>query len=292
MSYEAMSWAMAQPVEKSSAKFVLVAMANCVNGEAAEMLCWPSTQHLADATAQDRKTVMDNVRRLRDAGYIEDTGERKGATGQVAVYRLKTPENGTVKAKKVKPEPSRSDASNGTESGTVRETVPKTEPVPKTDTNGTEFPYQQSRFSLSTVPKTGHGTSKEPVKNQEGTRKEEAHIDGVPDDLLRDYLALRKTKKAGPLTGTALSGLRREADKAGLTLAQAITACCEFDWRGFNAKWYAERIGKSDKSEPAWRTEQRIRTQIAAPGVATTYKPADQFFLEVEATDVTPRALD
>lgn len=282
-----MSWAMSQPVEKSSAKFVLVAMANCVNGDAAEMLCWPSTQRLADATAQDRKTVMDNVRRLREAGYIEDTKVRKGATGQVAVYRLKTPENGTVKASERKPELSRSDALNGTESGTVSETVPKTEPVPKTDTNGTEFPYQESRFSLSTVPKTGHGTSKEPVKNKEGTRKEEARLDGVPDDLLRDYLALRKTKKAGPLTGTALAGLQREAGKAGLTLAQAITACCEFDWRGFNAKWYAERIGKSDKSEPAWRTEQRQRTQLAAPGVAVKGHQDAADFFDVEARDVT-----
>ena len=42
--------------------------------------------------------------------------------------------------------------------------------------------------------------------------------------------------------------------------------------------------------EPIWRAEQRQRTQQAAPGVAA-YKPADQFFLDVKANDVTPRRL-
>lgn len=48
--------------------------------------------------------------------------------------------------------------------------------------------------------------------------------------------------------------------------------------------------GKRKPAEPEWRTEQRERTQQAAPGVAA-YQPADQFFLEVKATDVTPRRL-
>jgi hypothetical protein len=163
-------------------------------------------------------------------------------------------------------------------------------PVPKTDINSPEIPYQQSRISTSTVPKTGHGTRKEPGRNQEGTRQETLHIDGVPDDLLTDYLALRKTKKAGPLSATALAGLQREADKAGLTLAQAMTACCEFDWRGFNARWYADRIGKGGKTaEPAWRTEQRQRTQQAAPGVAVKdHQDASDFFIDVETRNVTP----
>ena len=45
MSYEAVSWAMAQQVGKSSTKFVLVAMAHCVNAESGDMVCWPSAKH-------------------------------------------------------------------------------------------------------------------------------------------------------------------------------------------------------------------------------------------------------
>jgi hypothetical protein len=241
VSYDAMSWAMSQPVEKSSAKFVLVALANCVNGDS--MLCWPSTQHLADATAQDRKTVLDNMRRLREAGYIEDTKERRGATAQVAVYRLKTPENGTVKAAVVPPSAAAEPKANGTESGTVTATVPEAVPVPNFPTNSPEIPYEQSRFSLSTVPKTGHGTRKEQVRNQEGTRKVALTIPGVPAELLNDWLEVRKAKKAGPITKTVIAATEREAAKAGISVSEAVRFCGEAGWQGFNAKWYLERQG-------------------------------------------------
>ena len=48
--------------------------------------------------------------------------------------------------------------------------------------------------------------------------------------------------------------------------------------------------GERQSSDPQWRVEQRQRTQQAAPGVATGM-PADQFFIDVEAQNVTPRQL-
>ncbi len=50
--------------------------------------------------------------------------------------------------------------------------------------------------------------------------------------------------------------------------------------------------GQRDKAEPEWRTEQRERTQIAAPGVAVGGKPADQFFIDAEVKHVTANSLD
>jgi hypothetical protein len=171
VSYEAVRWAMSQAVLKSSAKFVLVAMADCVNGQGGQMTCWPTVAHLCTLTALDRKTVIDGLHRLRDSGWIRDTGERRGATGQVPVYELKTPESGTVKTdRKAQPEPAKSPESptpNGPESGTDTETGT----VPLSEANSPVFPHEQSRFSLETVPKTGHGTRKEQGKNKEGTRK-------------------------------------------------------------------------------------------------------------------------
>lgn len=64
---------------------------------------------------------------------------------------------------------------------------------------------------------------------------------GVPPQLLADYMEVRKTKRAGKLTDTAIDGLKREADKAGISLFDAVTACCEYSWIGFNAGWYADR---------------------------------------------------
>lgn len=61
----------------------------------------------------------------------------------------------------------------------------------------------------------------------------------VPAAVFADFLTIRKAKRA-PLTATALGGIRREADKAGVTLEEALTVCCERGWVGFRADWYHE----------------------------------------------------
>lgn len=68
-------------------------------------------------------------------------------------------------------------------------------------------------------------------------------IPEIPEPLMADFLKVRKAKRA-PLTETAIEGIRREAEKAGLSLLQAITVCVENSWQGFRADWYAERQAK------------------------------------------------
>jgi uncharacterized protein YdaU (DUF1376 family) len=63
-----------------------------------------------------------------------------------------------------------------------------------------------------------------------------AIFEGIPDQLVADFKALRKLKRA-PLTQTAIGGIKREADKAGITLEAAMSMCCERGWTGFEAKW-------------------------------------------------------
>lgn len=83
-----------------------------------------------------------------------------------------------------------------------------------------------------------------------------SEIPGVSAELLADYLLMRKTKKAGALTQTAVRGLQREADKARISLTQAIEVCCEAGWQGFNASWYAKRIG-DDRAPSGGRGQPR-----------------------------------
>ena len=49
-------------------------------------------------------------------------------------------------------------------------------------------------------------------------------------------MAIRKAKRA-PMTPTALVGILREANKAHITLEQALEHCCERGWQGFKADW-------------------------------------------------------
>ncbi len=77
-----------------------------------------------------------------------------------------------------------------------------------------------------------------------------ARPDDVSESVWKDFQRLRKEKRA-PLTDTALAGVRREAEKAGVTLEVALSYCCEAGWQGFNAGWYAERQGGAKRGAPA-----------------------------------------
>jgi DNA-binding transcriptional ArsR family regulator len=59
----------------------------------------------------------------------------------------------------------------------------------------------------------------------------------VCESVASDWMQIRKTKKSA-ITQTALDGIQREADKAGLSLENALRVCCERGWAGFAADWY------------------------------------------------------
>ena len=80
---------------------------------------------------------------------------------------------------------------------------------------------------------------KDQGKDQEEERIKEARKlaspDGVSDSVWQDFQKLRKAKKA-PITETAIGGIKREAQKAGYSLQQALQTCCERGWIGFKAE--------------------------------------------------------
>lgn len=127
MSIEAMNWAWRQPVPQSSAKFVLLAMANRSNPDAkGRVVCFAGIAYLSEITGQDRKTVIANLAKLRGWGLIDDTGERVGRTQQVPVYELRCPPDLFTEQSQKRNRPK-----NGT--------------VPKTDGNSPVFPRKQSQ---------------------------------------------------------------------------------------------------------------------------------------------------
>lgn len=120
MSVEAISWALKQEVPNSSTKFVLVVLSNCASGDT--FIAWPSVAYMTKATSQNRKTIIANLARLIEMGFIEDTGKRAGGTKSIPVYSiLCNTENGT-----------------STENGTAKA-------VPKTDGSSPENGRKQSR---------------------------------------------------------------------------------------------------------------------------------------------------
>lgn len=72
---------------------------------------------------------------------------------------------------------------------------------------------------------------------------------GVDKQIAKDWLKIRKAKRA-PLTETALSDLRIEATKAGITIVEAITICAKKSWQGFNSTWNWKDIQSNGKKIP------------------------------------------
>jgi uncharacterized protein YdaU (DUF1376 family) len=111
-------------------------------------------------------------------------------------------------------------------------------------------------------------TSVQPTNNQEPITKNHKPIksiappEGVDVSLFKDYLEVRKAKKA-KWTETAYKGLQREADKAKMSLSDVMQMCCERGWAGFKAEWVAESVITqkknplitNDQIEEAYRIE-------------------------------------
>ncbi len=110
MSYTAMGLAMEVSGLRPLHKLVLLSVANRADNETNEL--WPSYEAFRADTGMDRKSVWQALKALKEAGLIEDTGKRKGITGQVQVLRLRV--DRLRSADKGKEFQKRNDSENGT----------------------------------------------------------------------------------------------------------------------------------------------------------------------------------
>jgi hypothetical protein len=75
----------------------------------------------------------------------------------------------------------------------------------------------------------------------------------VPPQILEDWRAVRKAKRAGPITETVADALIREAEKAGLYPAQAVQIAAERGWQSFKAEWISANPRASPTQSPPRR---------------------------------------
>ena len=97
-----------------------------------------------------------------------------------------------------------------------------------------------------------------PIKDNYGSPE------GVSPEVWKDFVQQRKAKKAA-ITETAIKGIEREANKAGITLNAALQEICARGWTGFKAEWYTKE--KQD-GEPAWVKKNREWFESATGKVA------------------------
>ena len=88
--------------------------------------------------------------------------------------------------------------------------------------------------------------NQEPITNNNKTNTKIATPDGVTESVWIDFLTIREAKNS-PITATALSGIVREAEKAGWSLDKAIQECITRGWQSFKADWVQQRPNRFDQ---------------------------------------------
>lgn len=120
MSRKATDWAWRFPAPSSTVKLVLLALADRADEKSR---CFPSIERLERDTGLNRKTIIKAIAKLCNAGALSDTGQRKGATQRVKVYRLNTELETAPKTELFQ---KRNDSKNGTLNSTKNGTLNST----------------------------------------------------------------------------------------------------------------------------------------------------------------------
>jgi hypothetical protein len=98
---------------------------------------------------------------------------------------------------------------------------------------------------------------------------------GVAEKLANDFIILRKSKKAA-LSESACDILKNEADKAGITVTQAVEICIGRNWQNFNASWDWQNSKPINVS--AYKTREQLRqegTDRAREAFLASFKTID-----------------
>lgn len=112
--------------------------------------------------------------------------------------------------------------------------------------------YQDDRDNVRdrNQTETATGARQERDKEEEISRKkrkkEYTRPADVSESTWKDFLKIRHAKKS-PITETAIKRLRAQAEKAHLSLDEALQECCARGWVGFEAEWVRSRAREGPK---------------------------------------------
>lgn len=186
-------------------KLVLLKLADNANDDG---ICFPSYQYIADKCEMTRRSAINHIEYLIKMGLVSKK-ERKNKDGSISNLYFLHLEQGSE------------NFALGSENISL----------------GSENFALGGSENIS--PRTSH--SLEPVNEpKKTTQKSEAEMllerFGITGQLAKDFIAHRKTKR-GAISETQLSRLQKQADKAGISICEAVEICIERNWQGFNAAW-------------------------------------------------------
>ena len=205
MSMRLMVQAMNCKVGNPARKLVLLKLADNANDDG---ICFPSYQYIADKCEMTRRSAINHIEYLIKMGLVSKK-ERKNKDGSISNLYFLHLEQGSE------------NFALGSENISL----------------GSENFALGGSENIS--PRTSH--SLEPFNEPKKTKQKsesEMFLEqfGITGQLAKDFIAHRKAKK-GIINQTQLNRLQKQADKAGISICEAVEICIERNWQGFNASW-------------------------------------------------------
>jgi phage replication O-like protein O len=115
-------------------------------------------------------------------------------------------------------------------------TVAKIAPMPKSSTTVTKL-ATVTVAELAKPPLPKQPTHKDNTKDIKDNTKE-ILFPGVSPDILKQWFAVRKKKRAVEISDIVYKAMIRESGLAGISLEEAVIVCIEKNWIAFDASWY------------------------------------------------------
>lgn len=213
-----------------SEKLVMLAMADWCNDTGGSL--HPSIASIAKKTCVSECQARRTVHSLIGQGYLSVVGNSAGGDpGKSRQYQVNLSRF----------TPSTNDSPTPSTMTTSIDATPSTHahiplaPMHVTPSaNDSPTPSTHARLTTTVLPRTTKGT----------TNNAHAMLAalGISKQIADDWITLRKQKRAS-VTETAIRGIQREADKAGVSLEVALSTCCERGWTGFKAEWVSNAKG-------------------------------------------------
>lgn len=238
MSFEAFAWAARQRVT-STQKLVLLMLAERHNKDTGQ--CRPSHDTLADDCGLTRRSVIDQIGRLADAGYITVLARANGNVKLPNQYLLNFHFGVQAKPKAPDHDPYLvvNDVHHPSEPGSpgVVNDVPE---VVNDVHQGSERRAHEPGIQPGIEPKSRKKRASAPA-----AQPAELDFSSWPSppspQVLGDWLHLRRQRRA-PVTPTVLASFGTElhlAAQMGFSVDDCLTKCCNRNWQGFEAAWLA-----------------------------------------------------
>jgi len=263
VSLAAITWAARQHCARPETKLVLIALALYVNDRklkaSGEALAWPSHAALAEFTGLHRKGIIRELKSLSYAQLIRDSGDRRGQTCRVKVWRLETGQEAlalrrnSVRMRTIKKESNSPSMRDNLKAGNSpsREIVPlQAGNSPSTGTRNREEPSLKADAFKQAAPEKFDSP------------------DGVPEQVWGDFLTSRNRRKAR-MTSTAYKRIVGNLN----TLAEHGYLPGDMVALAIEHGWLTVKLGWVQNVERTNRTGQQ-----SADGLSNTARAAIQVF--------------